>query len=181
MWTLAPGYFWFLAALFRLGGFHLFPIQVAQCALEAGTAVLVALLARRAAGPQLGLLAGLAYALYWPSVEQPSRTMTENLHTFLLVAAFAAVIGLVLRETPAEGAPPAEEPARGRPPRRRRRACSSACPPSPARSGWRSSRSPFSGSCSRQGRARGGGRRRRASILGVGRRHRALGRRATGG
>ncbi|HYU42207.1 MAG TPA: glycosyltransferase family 39 protein [Vicinamibacteria bacterium] len=97
MWTLAPGYFWFLAAGFRLGGFHLFPIQVAQCVLEAGTAVLVALLARHAATPRLGLLAGFVYALYWPSVEQPSRTMTENLHTFLLVAAFAAVIGLVLR------------------------------------------------------------------------------------
>jgi 4-amino-4-deoxy-L-arabinose transferase-like glycosyltransferase len=113
MWTLAPGYFWFLAAGFRLGGFHLFPIQVAQCALEAGTAVLVAHLARRAAGPKLGLLAGLAYALYWPSVEQPSRTMTENLHTFLLVAAFAAVIALVLREAPAEGtAPPEDTPRR---------------------------------------------------------------------
>jgi 4-amino-4-deoxy-L-arabinose transferase-like glycosyltransferase len=109
MWTLAPGYFWFLAAAFRLCGFHLFPVQVAQCALEAGTAVLVAHLARRAATPTLGLLAGLVYALYWPSVEQPSRTMTENLHTFLLVAAFAAVIGLVLREGRDDAG---EEPAR---------------------------------------------------------------------
>jgi 4-amino-4-deoxy-L-arabinose transferase-like glycosyltransferase len=112
MWTLAPGYFWFLAAGFRLGGFHLFPIQVAQCVLEAGTAVLVALLARRAAGPRLGLVAGLVYAIYWPSVEQPSRTMTENLHTFLLVAGFTAVIALVLRESPAEGDAPGVDPPR---------------------------------------------------------------------
>ena len=121
MWTLAPGYFWFLAAGFRLGGFHLFPIQVAQCVLEAGTAVLVALLARRAAGPKLGLLAGLAYAFYWPSVEQPSRTMTENLHTFLLVAAFAAVIGArPARDARGGRGPRGGAAARGRPARRGR-------------------------------------------------------------
>jgi 4-amino-4-deoxy-L-arabinose transferase-like glycosyltransferase len=96
MWTLAPGYFWFLAALFRLGGMHLFTIQVAQCALEAGTAVLVALLARRVSTPRLGLLAGLVYALYWPSVVLPGSTMTENLHTFLLTAALVAMTGLVV-------------------------------------------------------------------------------------
>ena len=98
MWTLAPGYFWFLAAGFQLGGMHLFPIQVAQCALEAGTAVLVALLARRVSTPRLGLLAGLAYALYWPSVVLPGSTMTENLHTFLLTAAFVAMTGLVVHD-----------------------------------------------------------------------------------
>ncbi len=110
MWTLAPGYFWFLAAGFRLGGFHLLPVQVAQCAMEAGTAVLVAHLGRRAARPRLGAAAGLVYALYWPSVEQPSRTMTENLHTPLLVAGFAAVIGLVLREQAGGGAAEAARP-----------------------------------------------------------------------
>jgi 4-amino-4-deoxy-L-arabinose transferase-like glycosyltransferase len=98
MWTLAPGYFWFLAALFRLGGMHLFPVQVAQCALEAGTAVLVALLARRVSTPRLGLLGGLAYAVYWPSVVLPGSTMTENLHTFLLTAALVAMTGLVAHD-----------------------------------------------------------------------------------
>jgi 4-amino-4-deoxy-L-arabinose transferase-like glycosyltransferase len=98
MWTLAPGYFWFLAVLFRLGGMHLFPVQVAQCALEAGTAVLVALLARRVSTPRLGLLAGLVYALYWPSVVLPGSTMTENLHTFLLTAALVAMTGLVIHD-----------------------------------------------------------------------------------
>ena len=28
MWTLAPGYFWFLAVLFRLGGMHLLGVRV---------------------------------------------------------------------------------------------------------------------------------------------------------
>ncbi|HET6898536.1 MAG TPA: glycosyltransferase family 39 protein, partial [Vicinamibacteria bacterium] len=95
MWTLAPGYFWFLAALFRVGGMHLLTVRVAQCVLEAGTAALVALLARRVSTPRLGLLAGLAYALYWPSVLLPQSTMTENLHTFLLTAALVAMTGLV--------------------------------------------------------------------------------------
>ena len=98
MWTLAPGYFWFLAVLFRVGGMHLLTVRVAQCVLEAGTAALVAVLARRVSTPRLGLLAGLAYALYWPSVVLPGSTMTENLHTFLLTAAFVAMTGLVLHD-----------------------------------------------------------------------------------
>jgi len=98
MWTLAPGYFWFLAVLFRLGGMHLLTVRVAQCLLEGGTAALVAVLARRVSTPRLGLLAGLAYAVYWPSVVLPGSTMTENLHTFLLTAAFVAITGLVLRD-----------------------------------------------------------------------------------
>ena len=98
MWTLAPGYFWFLAAMLRLGGMHLLAVRVAQCALEAGTAALVGVLARRVSTPRLGLFAGLAYAVYWPSVVLPGSTMTENLHTFLLTAAFVAITGLVLRD-----------------------------------------------------------------------------------
>jgi len=98
MWTLAPGYFWFLAVLFRVGGMHLLTVRVAQCVLEAGTAALVAVLARRVSTPRLGLLAGLAYALYWPSVLLPESTMTENLHTFLLTAAFVAMTGLVAHD-----------------------------------------------------------------------------------
>ena len=38
-----------------------------------------------------GTWAGLAYAAYWPAVELPSRTLTENLHTPLLVAGFAVL------------------------------------------------------------------------------------------
>jgi 4-amino-4-deoxy-L-arabinose transferase-like glycosyltransferase len=77
---------------------HLLAVRVAQCVLEAGTAVLVALLARRVSTPRLGLLSGLAYAVYWPSVVLPGSTMTENVHTFLLTAAFVAMTGLVLRD-----------------------------------------------------------------------------------
>jgi 4-amino-4-deoxy-L-arabinose transferase-like glycosyltransferase len=112
MWTLAPLYFWFVAAGFRIGGDHLFPIQVAQCALEAGTAVLVAHLGRRVAGPRLGTIAGVAYAVYWPSVELPSRTMTENVHTVLLVGGFVALIRSVLPSGSGAGDRPGDRSAR---------------------------------------------------------------------
>jgi hypothetical protein len=42
------------------------------------------------AGPR-GAWAGLTYAVYWPAVEMPSRTLTENLHTPLLLAGLASL------------------------------------------------------------------------------------------
>jgi 4-amino-4-deoxy-L-arabinose transferase-like glycosyltransferase len=87
-WTIAPLYHLFAAAVFRLFGPHLLALRLVQCALEAAAAVGVASLARRAAGPR-GAWAGIAYAVYWPAVEMPSWTMTENLHTPLLVIAVA--------------------------------------------------------------------------------------------
>lgn len=89
-WTLAPLYQLSLAGFFALFGRRLLPLQVAQCALDSLTAVLVAALARRLS-PRYGTWAGLGYALYWPAVAFAMRTMTENLHTFLLVAALLAL------------------------------------------------------------------------------------------
>ncbi len=90
-WTIAPLYQLFAAGVFDLFGRHLLPLQLLQCAMEAGSALGVAFLARRLAGP-VGTWAGLAYAVYWPSVQMPSGTLTENLHTPLLVLAFALLV-----------------------------------------------------------------------------------------
>src|SRR5262245_10601014 len=83
-WTIAPLYYLFAAAVFRLFGPHLLPLQLIQCVLDSLVAVGVACLGRRLAGPR-GDWAGVVYALYWPAVELPSWTMTENVHTLLLV------------------------------------------------------------------------------------------------
>jgi len=84
-WTMAPLYHLFAGAVFRLLGRHLRTLQVLQCGLDAFSAVMVGALGRAVAGRR-GAWAGLAYAAYWPAVELPSRTLTENLHTPLLLA-----------------------------------------------------------------------------------------------
>jgi hypothetical protein len=91
IWTMAPLYHLFLALVFRFFGPHLAPVQVIQCLLDAATAVFAGALGRAAAGPR-GAWAGLVYAVYWPAVQLPSRTLTENLHTFLLTAALALLV-----------------------------------------------------------------------------------------
>lgn len=84
-WTIAPLYFVFAGGVLRLADGHLFPLQLVQCAFDACVAVLVAGLGRRLAGPR-GVWAGVAYACHWTAIELPSWTMTENLHTLLLMA-----------------------------------------------------------------------------------------------
>ncbi|HET8647077.1 MAG TPA: glycosyltransferase family 39 protein, partial [Vicinamibacteria bacterium] len=91
-WTIAPLYHLLGGLVFRVLGPHLLPLRVLQCALEAAAAVGVAALGRRVAGPR-GAWAGIAYAVYWPAVEMPSWTLTENLHTPLLVGG-AALLAL---------------------------------------------------------------------------------------
>jgi len=104
-WTMAPLYHLFVGAVFRLFGAHLRTLQVLQCVLDAASAVMVAALARAIAGPR-GAWTGLAYALYWPAVELPARTLTENLHTPLLLAGCA-----VLAAGHSPGPPAARRPA----------------------------------------------------------------------
>jgi 4-amino-4-deoxy-L-arabinose transferase-like glycosyltransferase len=87
-WTIAPLYHVFAGAVFKLFGPHLLALRLVQCVLDALAAVGVAWLGRRVAGPR-GLWAGLAYAAYWPAIEMPTWTMTENAHTVLFVAALA--------------------------------------------------------------------------------------------
>jgi hypothetical protein len=87
-WTIAPLYHVFAGTTLRLLGGHLLALRLVQCALDALAAVAVAALGRRAAGPR-GWWAGLAYAFYWPALEMPTWTMTENLHTVLLAGGVA--------------------------------------------------------------------------------------------
>src|SRR5688572_13514885 len=77
-WTIAPLYHLFLASVFGTFGPRLGPVRLLQCALEALAAAGVASLGRRVAGPR-GAWAGVAYALYWPAMEVPTWTMTENI------------------------------------------------------------------------------------------------------
>jgi hypothetical protein len=105
LWTMAPLYYLFAASVFAAAGPHLGVLQAIQCGLDAGVAVLVGWLGVRAAGPR-GWWAGLAYSVYWPSIEMSQRTMTENLHTPLLVAGMAALVHLHDPAGPREGVPP---------------------------------------------------------------------------
>jgi len=89
-WTMAPLYHLFVGGVFRVLGRHLRTLQVLQCGLDAWSAVMVGALGRALAGRR-GAWAGLAYAAYWPAIELPSRTLTENLHTPLLLAGFAVL------------------------------------------------------------------------------------------
>src|SRR5262245_20036553 len=84
-WTIAPLYYLFLAAVFVLFGPHLGPLFVIQYLLDAVVAVGTGYLGRRVAGPR-GWWAGIAYALDFHALEQSSNTLTENLHTVLLIA-----------------------------------------------------------------------------------------------
>jgi len=89
-WTIAPLYHLFAAAIFRLFGPHLLWLRLLQCVLDSLAAGAVGALARQVAGPR-GWWAGLVYGLYWPAVEMPTWTMTENLHTVLLVTGVAVL------------------------------------------------------------------------------------------
>lgn len=84
-WTIAPLYYLFVAAILGLTG-HLLAIQILQFVFDAGVAVATGFLGRRIAGPR-GTWVGVAYALNFHAIEQSASTLTENLHSPLLVAA----------------------------------------------------------------------------------------------
>ena len=88
-WTIAPLYYVFTGLFFRLFGPDLLALRLTQCLLDSLTAVAVAALGRQAAGGRLGTWAGVLYALYWPAIEMPTWTMTENLHTVLFAVGMA--------------------------------------------------------------------------------------------
>ena len=85
-WTRPPLYTLFAALGFMLGGERLLPLQIANCVLGALSALGVAALARGLAG-RIGVVAGLAQAVYWPAVQLSTTTFSENLHVPLLVGA----------------------------------------------------------------------------------------------
>jgi tetratricopeptide (TPR) repeat protein len=89
-WTLPPLYPLFVAAFLRAWGTSLPALLVLQAVLGALAAVGVGRLGREV-DPGRGAWAGAAYAVYWPAVILPSTTLTENLHTTLLVWSLALV------------------------------------------------------------------------------------------
>lgn len=93
-WTIAPLYHILAGLFFRVFGPHLLALRLTQCLLDSLTAVAVAALGRQAAASRFGTWAGVLYALYWPAIEMPTWTMTENLHTVL----FAVGMALAARE-----------------------------------------------------------------------------------
>ena len=86
-WTIAPLYYLLVAAVLAVTG-HLLPLQILQFALDAGVAVAAGGLGRRIAGRR-GVWAGVVYALDFHAIEQSASTLTENLHSPLLVGALA--------------------------------------------------------------------------------------------
>lgn len=90
-WTIAPLYYVFEGAVFRLFGPHLAPLRLLQCLMGAATAVAVASLARSVVGPR-GAWAGVAYAFYASALELPCWTLTENLFLSLFMVGMACVV-----------------------------------------------------------------------------------------
>lgn len=97
-WTIAPLYYLYAAGLFKLLGASLLRLQLLQCLTDALVAAGVARLGQRLVGPR-GAWAGVLYALHWQALELPTQTLTENLHTPLLLAG----VLLLAREHPAGG------------------------------------------------------------------------------
>jgi hypothetical protein len=89
-WTRAPLYPLLASLPLRLLGPQLLPLQILNAALGALAALQAGALGRRAAG-RLGTWAGVAQALYWPAIELTPKTLSENLHAPLLLAALAAL------------------------------------------------------------------------------------------
>jgi 4-amino-4-deoxy-L-arabinose transferase-like glycosyltransferase len=88
--TIAPLYYIMLAAFFRAFGPGLVLLRLFQAALDSVVAVGVASLGRRLAGPR-GAWAGVLYALWWSAIESVCWTMTESLHTLLMVGSLVVL------------------------------------------------------------------------------------------
>lgn len=101
-WTIAPLYYVFLAGIMAVFGPHLLAIQLVQIGLDVLAAVLTGRLGRRVAGP-LGTWAGIAYAIDFHAIEQCTSTLTENIHTVLVLAGIVLLVEEAARTVPREG------------------------------------------------------------------------------
>ncbi len=90
----APGYPAFLAGVFALGG-GTRAYKVAQCAVGALSVLLVAELARRAAGLRAAGIAAMLAALYPPLVWMPAYALSETLYSALALGS-ACLLGSTL-------------------------------------------------------------------------------------
>jgi hypothetical protein len=89
-WTIAPLYYLLVAGFMAVFS-HLLPLLLAQCVVDAGVAVMVAWLGR-CLSLRFGVWAGVAYAVNAHAIELCGTTLTENLHTPLLVASLCALL-----------------------------------------------------------------------------------------
>jgi 4-amino-4-deoxy-L-arabinose transferase-like glycosyltransferase len=96
-----PGYFWFLSGISLLFGDSPVAIALVQGAVDAGTCVLIGLLAARL-GPAVARLAGLGAAL-WPTlVVHASLVLQDTLLLFFLTGFLVALVRFAAR--PSAGA-----------------------------------------------------------------------------
>jgi len=99
----APGYPYFVAAVYALFGRSPTAVAAVQCLLDAGTCALMARVATQWFGRRAGWLAGLMAAVYGPLVFFASELVPATLFVFTCVAAVAAASRP--RSVPALGAP----------------------------------------------------------------------------
>ncbi len=90
-WTAAPLYYLFLSAIFRIFGSRLDVVFWIQCVLGSVSAALVTALGARLGGKN-GRHAGWLYAVYLPAVQVCGTTLTEALHTPLVLIAFEGIL-----------------------------------------------------------------------------------------
>ncbi|MDZ7344309.1 MAG: glycosyltransferase family 39 protein, partial [candidate division KSB1 bacterium] len=83
---MAPGYPFFLAAVFKIFGENLFAVKLIQAVLGAITAVLVYFLALRMSRPAIAFLAASLMAVHPELLGITGFIYTEVLFIFLLVA-----------------------------------------------------------------------------------------------
>lgn len=91
-----PGYFWFLSGIASLFGESLPAVALVQGAVDAGTCVLIGLLAARL-GPAVARLAGLGAAL-WPTlVVHAAVVLQDTLLLFFLTGFLVALVRYAAR------------------------------------------------------------------------------------
>jgi len=88
----APGYAYFVAAVYAVCGRSLTAVTVVQALLDAATCALVGVAARRWFGARAGMLAGVLAALYGPSIYFTGELLPSTL--FNCVCLLAIVVSL---------------------------------------------------------------------------------------
>jgi tetratricopeptide (TPR) repeat protein len=86
----APGYVYFVAAIYRLFGQRPAAVAVAQAVLGALACVALAAAARRLSGPRAGLIAGGLAALYGPLIYCTGEMVPSTLMMLAVAVALAA-------------------------------------------------------------------------------------------
>jgi hypothetical protein len=92
-----PGYSYFLASLFLLFGPNLFVVRLVQALMDAGSAVLVFLLAERLAGRKVAILAFIGYTFYPLAIHYTQQINSESVFTLVQMGVVWVVLEAVRR------------------------------------------------------------------------------------